>query len=270
MIQEKSNDKKMIIVYDYAKSYLNTMIPTNINEDEFKKYFDVTKEFTSLKEITYGLFGSLQNSQMMPNVIGLWKKNRANVFAEILFDFDCNKIIDEYDETSLYSLFCDKFTVNNKESKGNLWRRYTRYLLSAAKFMTAFESADDFDKFIMRFDYNELTSTALPMLLKAEILGLGFPLACDFLKELGYSQYPKPDVHIIEIFSALNFCDKNDYEVYKAVIKMAKINNDNAYNVDKIFWLIGSGSFYLHDIKVGSHKADFIRLAQNELALPRQ
>lgn len=257
----------MRIAYNFAKAYLNTIVPNTINDHEFSNYFDVRKNFKSLRDITYKLLGSLQNNQMMPNVIGRWKKDKANIFSEILYDFDCNKIIEKYTSDSLFATFCDRFTVNNKESKGNLWRRYSKSVISAANFMSTFDSVNDFDSFIMSFDYNEFTSAALPMLLKLEIFGLGFPLACDFLKELGYSQYPKPDVHIIKIFYALNFCADNDYDAYKAVIKMAKINNDTPYNVDKIFWLIGSGSFYLHNIKVGRHRDEFIQLTQKEFGI---
>ena len=261
MIQKITNENKMKFVY------LNNLAQNSIGISELSQYFGIKKEFSSIRYITHRLFISLQNTQMMPNVIGFRDKERVNTFIEILFDFDCKKIVKSYNDESLYSIFCSKFVVNNKESKRNLWRRYAKSVLSAAKFMTAFESADDFDKFITRFDYNELTSAALPMLLKLEIHGLGFPLACDFLKELGYSQYPKPDVHIIKIFVALNFCDNNEYEAYKAVIKMAEINNDSAYNVDKVFWLIGSGNFYIHDINVRSHRAEFIQSVKKELTI---
>ncbi len=39
------------------------------------------------------------------------------------------------------------------------------------------------------------------MLLGREINGFGFALSCDFLKELGYEDFPKPDVHLRDIFT---------------------------------------------------------------------
>lgn len=43
---------------------------------------------------------------------------------------------------------------------------------------------------------------------------------------------------------------------------MAKIVEDSAYNVDKMFWLIGSGYYYLHNISIGSNKEKFINKVQ--------
>ena len=103
------------------------------------------------------------------------------------------------------------------------------------------------------------------MILEKEIIGLGFPLACDFLKELGYSNYPKPDVHIKNIFVTLKLSENNDYSVYKSVIEMSKIVNDTPYNVDKIFWLICSGNFYLHNIKIGRNKDNFLNKLEKDL-----
>lgn len=62
-----------------------------------------------------------------------------------------------------------------------------------------FESVEKFDEFVKSFFLNEFTIAALPMLLEKEIFGFGFPLACDFLKELEYYQYGKPDVHLKNI-----------------------------------------------------------------------
>jgi thermostable 8-oxoguanine DNA glycosylase len=41
------------------------------------------------------------------------------------------------------------------------------------------------------------------MLISREVKGIGFPLACDFLKEMGFTGFAKPDVHIKTIFKAV-------------------------------------------------------------------
>jgi len=69
-----------------------------------------------------------------------------------------------------------------------------RGVISGSRFMASFNSKDEFDNFINNFSLNKYTKEALPMLLAREIHGFGFALACDFLKELGYRNYPKPDV----------------------------------------------------------------------------
>lgn len=98
-------------------------------------------------------------------------------------------------------------------------------------------------------------------------------MACNFLKEMGYVNFPKPDVHLRDIFTALNLCqDKaDDYQLFKAVVQLAAHANVSAYNADKVFWLIGSGYFY-NDLhlgnkgRVGSYKKEFIEYARPLLA----
>jgi len=187
-------------------------------------------------------------------------RQKSHFKKKIFFEYNSDAILEKYTDANLYELFCETFPVNNRDSKNNLWHRYSKAVISAAKFISTFKSAKDFDEFILSFSYNRYSSAALPMLLEKEVFGLGFTLACDFLKELGYSQYPKPDIHIKEIFTALDLCDDTDYDAFKAVIEMAEINNDTAYNVDKIFWLIGSGNFYFHNIKIGRNKKKFIEI----------
>lgn len=260
-----TKNEKMQICYTKAKEYLMEIAPPEIREGELQKYFNVEKIFKTKNEILYGLLGSLQNSQMMPNVIGLWHDDRKDIFEQIFYNYDAESILHQYDADSLFEKFCDNFNVKNKDGKNNLWKRYSKSVISASKFISGFKAADDFDRIISSFSFNSLSSAALPMILEKEVFGLGFSLACDFLKELGYSQYPKPDVHIKDIFCALGFCENNDYEAYKAVIETARICNDTPYNVDKVFWLIGSGRFYLHNIEIGRNKKDFIDKVQKDI-----
>lgn len=138
--------------------------------------------------------------------------------------------------------------------------------------MSQFETADDFYNWVSFFDNDSRARPALPMLLASEIEGFGFALASDFLKELGFVNFGKPDVHLRDIFVGLNLCpaDASDYEVSKAIVRLAENSNVSPYNADKIFWLIGSGFFYDdkqigNKGKVGSRKAAFISEAKVKL-----
>ena len=77
--------------------------------------------------------------------------------------------------------------------------------------------------------------------------------------------FPKPDVHLRDIFTALNLCsDKSDdYQLFKAIIRVADHAGVSPYNTDKVFWLIGSGYFYAdphigNKGRIGSRKQEFI------------
>jgi len=68
---------------------------------------------------------------------------------------------------------------------------------------------------------------------------------------------------LIKIFSNLGLAASTEpYEVYKSVIEMSEAVGEDAYTVDKIFWLISSGRFYLVDINVGRKRDEFIAYAK--------
>jgi len=258
---EKLNDKtpKMALVYQEAIKFLWEVMPEELSQEELIRYFDIAKTFKSKEEILFRLLITLQNRQMATKVIGFENKDKQPIFKKILFNYNANTILENYTDTKLFECFCENFSIKNAESRNNLWRLYSKSIISACKFLNEFDSADDFDRFVMQFTYNAFSASALPMLLEREVFGLGFPLACDWLKELGYTGYPKPDVHIKDIFYELDLCDNNDYSAYKAVIEMANVVEATPYKVDKIFYLIGSGNFYIHNIKIGRNKAEFIK-----------
>lgn len=111
---------------------------------------------------------------------------------------------------------------------------------------------------------------ALPLLISQKISGVGFALACDTLKELGFTNYPKPDVHLMDVFSALGLSDNDPVSTFEAIVKMSencKVFDAEVspYKVDKIFWLICSGRFYLEtpEINIGRHKKQFVELLKN-------
>ena len=260
-----NREYKMRFIYKEAKRFLYEITPTELKSEEIKKYFNIKKNYKNKNDILLRLLLSLQNRQMSKNVIALDSEKRRAIFDKILFNYDSDKILAIYNEEKLLKTFGDNFVIKNIESRNNLWKLYVKSIISSCKFINSFDNVKDFDNFVNRFNYNEMSSAALPMLLEREIFGLGFPLACDFLKELGFSEYPKPDVHIKDIFVAFDLCEDNDYSAYKAVIEMANIVKDSAYNVDKIFWLIGSGNYYLHNINIGRNKEQFIKLVKDQI-----
>lgn len=147
----------------------------------------------------------------------------------------------------------------------SLWPQYCQTIIDSAHFLKTFSTATDFYNWADFFAYDLRAKPALPLMISVEISGFGFSLACDFLKEIGYEEYGKPDVHLKDIFKALGIINpleksktKQDYLTLKAIDKIAVINKVTTYAVDKIFWLIGSGNFYLSDKNIGGQKKKFI------------
>jgi len=239
-------------MYGFAEEYLKNMKPAEV---DIEKYLSGPKPCNTINDIFTILCRSLQNRNMMSRVIK-FKTNKAD-FQRILYDFDPIKTLENYDVDSLYSEFVCTFPIKNPENPRNLWLQNAKYIISACRWMASFKDIDDFRNFVSSYQ-KDSPSMALPLLLKKEINGMGFALACDFLKEIGYLQYPKPDIHLMDVFSACGICEKDQYEVFKAIIRMAESCDITPFQVDKVFWLICSGNLNLDGIKINGEKAEFI------------
>ena len=193
----------------------------------------------------------------------------------VLCEFEPARVLEKYaSEREVFEAIMVQLEPKgniNQTSKG-LWPIYCRTILSGARFLSQFGSAKDFYDWVDFFDEDERARPALPMLVAQEIYGIGFALACDFLMQLGYENFSKPDVHVKAIFPALGLCPlgTSDYEVFKAVARVARNVGVTPYNVDKLFWLIGSGYFYNDEQigkkgRIGSRKEAFIALVQPAL-----
>ena len=220
----------------------------------------IKKDFATLQDVYEQIIHSAQNYQRMPNVIKF--KERQDKIKDILYYYDFDKI-KCYETDELYYKFQTAFDVTSEDSKHNSWRKWSKSIITAANFMSDFKSIEDFRNFVDLFKYNLPTRMALPLLMQTKISGMGFALACDCLKELGYVDYPKPDVHLIDVFVALDLSGKEPINVFEAIVRMAEdckeIDGEvTPYKIDKIIWLICSGRFYLDNISVGRNKETFI------------
>lgn len=270
MIQLENEPIKQrnIAIYKYAYEYLLDILPKKLNKMDLEKYFKGdNSKFTSLKDVFIQIIRSAQNYQRMPNVIKF--NERYKEIGKILNNYDYLTIANT-DVSEIYQTFRKEFNITTKDSKMNSWYKWSNSVVDAAKFINNFKDVEDFKKFIKLYDYNAVTRISLPLLISSKISGIGFALACDILKELGYLNYPKPDTHIIDIFTQLGLTDNNPINVFEAVVKMADdcLSVDKSatpYKVDKILWLISSGRFYLDNIKISRKKDTFIEYTKKKL-----
>ena len=161
-----------------------------------------------------------------------------------------------------------------RRTSRSIWPLFCQSIIDSAHFLSEFKNADSFYNWADFFAKDEKSKPALPMLISLEISGIGFPLACDFLKEIGFLNFGKPDVHLKEIFKELNLINPNekstlkqDYQTLKLIDKIALENNITSFEVDKIFWLIGSGNFYLSNIQIGRNRNQFIQQVKTHFKL---
>jgi thermostable 8-oxoguanine DNA glycosylase len=264
-----SQDKIDKQVYLLAKEYLLSL--EKITSELLEKYL-VPPEGgpKTLSEIYIRMLESAQNAGMGPKVIGE-AMGGLEKLRPLLLEFEPRSVVAKYGNDWARVLDDIVVTIKPKgkvrKTPRSLWPRFCKTIVSGAKFLAQFETADDFGKWVDFFDRDERARPSLPMLLQYEIDGFGFPLACDFLKEIGYANFGKPDVHLKAIFAELKLSEtRKDYDVFKAIVRVAKNAGVTPYNVDKLFWLIGSGKFYFDHLFVGRHKKEFIRYAKSKSA----
>jgi hypothetical protein len=260
---------KLDNAYGIAKNFLIPLIPADDKEEVLAHYLRIGNEQKTLQDLYKRLLESAQNANMKAKVIGD-SINGVKNLGNVLFDFNPKKVLEKFHNNSESLL--DEI-ISDLRPKGqiratprSLWPLYCKTILSAAIFFKQFSDGKDFYTWANHF-YNDSRSVdALPLLISHRVFGIGYPLACDFLKELGFINYGKPDVHIIEIFVEAGWCKKGDsHEKIQEVIRdIAGRQKVTPYDVDKLFWLIGSGKFYAHETlgnkgKIGSKKTEFIR-----------
>jgi hypothetical protein len=218
---------------------------------------------------------SAQSGNMNAGVIGGSIGGVANL-GPLLCDFEPAGVLEKY--RSGWEDVLDDIVTHLKprgrvsRTSRSIWPRYCRTVLSGARFLSRFASAEEFYEWVEFFNEDERARPALPLLLAQEIEGIGFALACDFIMGLGYENFSKPDVHVKEIFWAIGLSPSStsDYEVFKDVARVAGNAGVTPYDVDKLFWLIGSGYFYDDPHvgkqgRIGSQKKRFIEEAKIEL-----
>ena len=207
----------------------------------------------TLRDVYRGLLDSAQNANMKRGVVS-GSIDGIDALGAVLFAFDPHKTRSVYGLDDVALLDAIERTLKPRSRNGirrtarSIWPHFCRAALSGAAFLSQFESVDDFLSWARQFYGDPRSAAALPLLLSEEIHGFGYPLACDFLKELGFMNYGKPDVHLIDILTGVGVCPQraSAYQVQKTIVEIAKANQVTPYHVDKLFWLIGSGRFDRH------------------------
>jgi hypothetical protein len=256
------------VLFETAKKFLLERIPNEDRKrilDEHLNVPDTSNTPKSLVQLYNRILISAQNAHMMSGVIG---KSIGGVdkLAGVLCGFDPTAVWKKYgdDHAALLAEIRQKLNPDGKvlTNKNSLWPKYCKAALSGAAFLNQFEDGKAFYKWANHLYQDEHSVLALPFIIDAEIDGIGFALACDFLKDIGFTGYGKPDVQIKHIFCGVGLIsDKaSSYQVLKIIRRIAANNGVSPYCVDKLFWLIGSGKLDAHHgiQKLNGLKKEFI------------
>lgn len=221
---------------------------------------------TSLSKIYVRLLESMSNKQGMPKSIGNVRR-----LSTVLSAFSPADVHERYglDWLALFDEIKRKIKPQSRMNKGvpqNYWVVFAKGALDSAAFLSKFKSGEHFAETVSQFANNEILVPAFPKLLEFEIHGLGFALACDFLKESGWPEYAKPDVHTKKILSGVGLADGSDYGTFKAILLIAKHVGETPYTVDKFIWLTGSGNLYHRHEKFKTSREEFLKFYRKQSA----
>lgn len=222
----------------------------------------------ALADVYRRLLVSAQNRNMLPGVIGK-AIGGIDSLAPLLCDFDPKAVTAKHHNwEAVLDDIVERLRPRGKinRSRRALWPQFCRTIVAGAQFLAQFESAEAFYEWVEFFDQDDRARPALPMLLSYEIDGIGFALACDFLKEIGYTNFGKPDVHLRKIFDAL-LLSSNDraYVVFKAIVRVAHNAGVTPFTADRIFWLTASGKFFRAGLQIDTERDAFIAYALERL-----
>ena len=251
-------------IYKFSHDYLVKVSDGAVGVTDIDKFINTqdAPNCKSLSDVFEMLLVILQDFQMYPNVIKYHL--RQNDIKEAIH-FPNLEFCSRLNSDELANYFIEKYNSNSQRC----WQRYCKGIISGAKFLSSFSNYDDFNKTLNSFDLNIVTREAFALFLQTKIDNMGFAVACNWLKELGYVNYPKPDVHMKDICCAFGLIDskKKDIDCFEAMIRVANECGVEPYKLDKVWWLICSGNYYRYNIQLPNPqktKNDFLSLIKVE------
>lgn len=222
--------------YDFCYNYLlkQTIEQAKLEEGDLQKYFEcnlyswepyftATRGKETKKDLMKMFAFILQNRFRLPSIINFCD-NYENL-KKILNEFD-----DEYIRQNNKKIHDELFKLsNNKHQKS--WKQYEQGLIDSANLL---KNYNNFKDFYDNSNIEELT----------RITGIGKVMARNFLKEIGKTEYGKPDIHLKSVFEIIENKPLNEQEFDEAIKKQALECGVSVYNLDRIVWLICSGKYF--------------------------
>ena len=256
-------DQKFKMLYAAAYDYLESRIGKEALEQKLDHYRSYKVD--NMHDGFWHLLNSLTNKVGMRATIGA-----IDPLEPFLFGFDPWQTHSHYQDD--WQLLFKTVEQNhqppgpmNFKNESSYWVLLCKGILSGAEFLSRFDSFESFDKFVNSFTFNDTSIAALPILLDQEIFGFAFALACDWLKECGYHNYGKPDTHTVDILCGTVACNRDNYEVFKTMVQIGRVNDELPAVVDRLLWLIGSGRYVDEIDKIRRQKTGFIQLLRPKL-----
>lgn len=250
-------------IYEFAKDYLETQTRVSLPafpitdlalyDDphifSWPPYFTATPGSVTKSDVMKMLAFILQNRSILPNTINF--EANYTVLCSATHNFDA---------TYIASFTPGSFAAHLASAIGfalphTSWSNYARGVVEAASYL---ESIPKFSYASYLAAANANPNAVIDNL--CTIYGMGPALARNFLKEIGVSILGKPDVHLYAVFQVFNPTVTNPAAFDAELCAQAAKAGVSPYMMDRVIWLICSGKYFKHHMKISSRslRSNFI------------
>lgn len=262
-----TNIEKNCIIYKKTLEYLWKK-SEGLTQEILDTYLD-DKRKTSMNEVFKVAVYSFRdwNPQFGKSGITEHKEEIESLFK----DFDLqyfNQNIRTLPDDELDKLFKGAFGGSN-----NAYKKVKENVCCTAEYLSKFKNVTEMYAYFDSFDSTKKAERdKLIRIIADKIKWWGTALVPNWLKDIGMSNYSKPDEHVIYIISNLGLSSDNEYDVMEAVFRIAEdyksIDREaSAFKLDRLFWLIGSKShFYNHKgiVSFSGNRSEFVEMIKSE------
>lgn len=277
MLKNNQRNEALKLLYEEAYSALTTRYgvalrkPDGVLSEEEGKCLDrQLSPKKPLKDVTINeLFRRLCQSAInragWPGYLISDDKEKGKLSWELielealLSGFDPVSVHDEYGPQQWEKLHAELVTVCPGLRESKPFRSFARTVTEAAAYLSRFKTATEFCSHAdeaLRKDIH-----GLPTDVAKNVYGIGYALACDFLKECGVDQLGKPDVWLVKVMATLRLLPLG-YEkdhlraTQNMIIEIASTAGVAPFAVDKVFWLLGAENAAIGETKLAGAKPD--------------
>ena len=160
---------------------------------DIESYIDAnirqSARFGTRNDLLAKLIGSAANANRKAKVIG--GKDFDATFVLIraaLCDCDPDKILaawetDQHDLLMHLKMNVPQASTASADKPSSIWCQFAKTIIVASKFVAGFPSATDFYKWADALIADPRNADALPLIIAHKVFGLGYTLACDFIKK---------------------------------------------------------------------------------------
>jgi len=243
-------------LYDFSERYLErqtlSYFPTfNLHElvwyndsnlYAWPPFFTVMRGHENLNDLMKMFAMILQNRYNLPNIIKFRFGNYAHL-TTATHGFDVSYLV----KITPADLYAD---LNMLVGFGtsSTWNKYCNGLIDAANYLNVYSNYHNYDTHIRTYLAGHRENYLINEL--CTITGIGPALARNYLKEIGYLSFGKPDLHLMPIFQSFD-PTVIDYTTFDASLRVQSVKcGVSPYVLDRTLWLICSGDYFIHTKKI--------------------